>query len=126
MKYSISRIGKRLQLAHNNVQKECAMHRNMRYFSELRVYDSAMDLAMKIFNITSGFPIEERYSLIDQIRRSSRSVCTNIGEAWRKRRYKAVFIAKSSYIKDLSHKFDILGNNNVSASSKTIFLMRKL
>jgi four helix bundle protein len=61
---------------------------------ELRVYVSAMDSLMEIFEITKGFPSEERYSLIDQIRRSSRSVCANIGEAWRKRRYKAAFIAK--------------------------------
>ena len=51
---------------------------------------------MKIFEITRAFPVEERYSLVDQIRRSSRSVCTNIAEAWRKRRYKAAFIAKLS------------------------------
>jgi len=49
---------------------------------------------MRIFEITKTFPVEERYSLVDQIRRSSRSVCTNIAEAWRKRRYKAAFIAK--------------------------------
>ena len=46
---------------------------------------------MKIFQITKGFPAEEKYSLTDQIRRASRSVCANISEAWRKRRYIAVF-----------------------------------
>ena len=51
---------------------------------------------MKIFELTKTFPVEERYSLVDQIRRSSRSVCANIAEAWRKRRYKAAFIAKMS------------------------------
>lgn len=51
---------------------------------------------MEIFQLTKSFPKEERYSLVDQIRRSSRSVCNNIAEAWRKRRYKAAFIAKLS------------------------------
>lgn len=49
---------------------------------------------MKIFQITKTFPTEEKYSLVDQIRRSSRSVCTNLAEGWRKRKYKAVFINK--------------------------------
>lgn len=65
-------------------------------YRELRVYQSAMEAAMKIFQLTKVFPIEEKYSMIDQIRRSSRSVCSNIAEAWRKRRYKAAFIAKLS------------------------------
>jgi four helix bundle protein len=55
-----------------------------------------MDAAMEIYEISKKFPIEEKYSLIDQIRRSSRSVCANLAEAWRKRRYKAAFIAKMS------------------------------
>lgn len=46
--------------------------------------------------MTKSFPVEERYSLIDQIRRSSRSVCANIAEAWRKRRYPAAFVSKLS------------------------------
>jgi len=53
-----------------------------------------MDAAMKIFEVTKSFPAEEKYSMVDQMRRSSRSVCANIGEAWRKRRYKAAFVAK--------------------------------
>ena len=65
-------------------------------YKELKVYQKAMDLAMEIFHLTKTFPKEEKYSLVDQIRRSSRSVCTNIAEAWRKRRYKAAFIAKLS------------------------------
>lgn len=65
-------------------------------FRDLRVYQNAMDLAMEIFQMTQGFPPEEKYSMVDQIRRSSRSVCANIAEAWRKRRYKAAFIAKLS------------------------------
>jgi four helix bundle protein len=65
-------------------------------YKELRVFQNSMDSAMKIFYITKDFPLEERYSMVDQMRRSSRSVCANIGEAWRKRRYKAMFIAKLS------------------------------
>lgn len=49
---------------------------------------------MQIFKLSKKFPIEERYSLTDQIRRLSRSVCANFAEAWRKRRYEAAFIAK--------------------------------
>ena len=49
---------------------------------------------MQIFDLSKKFPVEERYSLTDQIRRSSRSVCANMAEAWRKRRYEAAFIAK--------------------------------
>jgi four helix bundle protein len=63
---------------------------------DLEVYQLAFDTAMKIFEISRGFPKEEKYSLTDQVRRSSRSVCTNLAEAWRKRRYKAVFINKLS------------------------------
>ena len=63
---------------------------------DLVVYQMAFDAAMKIFNLSKKFPVEERYSLTDQMRRSSRSVCANLAEAWRKRRYKAAFIAKLS------------------------------
>ncbi|MDY6951529.1 MAG: four helix bundle protein [Thermodesulfobacteriota bacterium] len=65
-------------------------------YKELRVFQNAMDAAMKIFEVTKGFPAEEKFSMVDQMRRSSRSVCANVGEAWRKRRYKAAFIAKLS------------------------------
>ena len=61
---------------------------------ELRVWQEAMDLAMEVFALTRRFPTDERFSLVDQIRRSSRSVAANISEAWRKRRYEAAFIAK--------------------------------
>jgi len=63
-------------------------------YKELRVFENAMEAAMKIFELTKTYPSEEKYSMVDQMRRSSRSVCSNIGEAWRKRRYKAAFIAK--------------------------------
>ena len=61
---------------------------------DLEVYKKASDAAMRIFEFSKTFPKEETYSLIDQIRRSSRSVSANIAEAWRKRRYEAAFIAK--------------------------------
>jgi four helix bundle protein len=65
-------------------------------YRDLRVYQNAIDTAMRIFQLTKTFPPEEKYSMVDQIRRSSRSVCANIAEAWRKRRYQAAFIAKLS------------------------------
>lgn len=65
-------------------------------FKELRVYCSAFEAAMQIFELTKSFPLEERFSMVDQVRRSSRSVCANIAEAWRKRRYEAHFVSKLS------------------------------
>ena len=65
-------------------------------YRELNVYQNALDAAMLIFELTKRFPPEEKYSMTDQIRRSSRSVCANIGEAWRKRRYPAHFVSKLS------------------------------
>ncbi len=73
-----------------------APKQEIRTFRDLRVYQAAMDLAMEIFELTKNFPKEETYSLVDQIRRSSRSVCTNLSEAWRKRRYRAAFVSKLS------------------------------
>jgi len=72
------------------------MGNNIRHFRELDVYQLAMEAAMEIFEATKSFPAEERYSLTDQVRRSSRSVCANIAEAWRKRRYPAAFVSKLS------------------------------
>jgi four helix bundle protein len=63
---------------------------------QLEVYRVAFEVAMEIYELSKNFPTEERYSLTDQVRRSSRSVCANIAEAWRKRRYEAAFIAKLS------------------------------
>ena len=63
---------------------------------ELEVYKMAFEAAMRIFHVTKTFPAEERFSLTDQIRRASRSVCTNLSEGWRKRHYKAVFVNKLS------------------------------
>ena len=63
---------------------------------DLKVFQNAIEATMRIFVITKTFPAEEKYSMVDQIRRSSRSVCTNIAEAWRKRRYAAHFQSKLS------------------------------
>lgn len=63
---------------------------------DLDVYRLAFETAMQIFEISKTFPKEERYSLTDQMRRSSRSVCTSLAEGWRRRRYKAVFVNKLS------------------------------
>ena len=65
--------------------------RDIRHFRDLEVYRRAFAAAMKIFEITKDFPSEERYSMVDQMRRSSRSVSACLAEAWRKRRYIAVF-----------------------------------
>ena len=65
-------------------------------YKQLRVYRLAFESAIEIFQLSRQWPFEERFSLTDQIRRSSRSVCTNIAEAWRKRRYEAAFISKLS------------------------------
>ena len=63
---------------------------------DLKVYQKAFDVAMQLFELSKAFPKEETYSLTDQMRRSSRSVCANLAEAWRKRRYEAHFISKLS------------------------------
>jgi four helix bundle protein len=77
-------------------QKELEMSEKITSHRELEVYRRAFDTAMQIFEVSKKFPREETYSLTDQIRRSSRSVCANLAEAWRKRRYEAAFIAKLS------------------------------
>ena len=63
-------------------------------FKDLTVYQKAFDQAMRIFEVTKKFPRSEQFSLVDQIRRSSRSVCANLAESWRKRRYIAHFVSK--------------------------------
>ncbi len=68
----------------------------IRSHKELEVYKLSFDIAMKIFEISKRFPREETYSLTDQIRRSSRSVCANLAEAFRKRRYPKFFTSKLS------------------------------
>jgi four helix bundle protein len=67
---------------------------NIQSHKDLQVWQDAIAAAMDIFHVTKTFPAEEKYSLVDQIRRSSRSVAANISEAWRKRRYEAAFKSK--------------------------------
>src|SRR5829696_9224743 len=64
--------------------------------TDMEVYKKAIEAAMELFELSKRFPREEIYSLTDQLRRSSRSVCANLAEAWRKRRYRAAFISKLS------------------------------
>ena len=61
---------------------------------ELKVYKKGYSLAMRVFKISKRFPVEERFALTGQIRRSSRSVCNNLREAWAKRRYPSHFVSK--------------------------------
>ena len=63
-------------------------------FDQLRVYQQAFKAAMRIFELSQNWPKEERYALTDQIRRSSRAVCSNLAEAWAKRRYERHFVSK--------------------------------
>jgi four helix bundle protein len=65
-----------------------------RGYKDLKVYQLAYKLAMEVFEMTKKFPIEERYSLTDQVRRSSRSISANIAEAWKKRIYPKMFVSK--------------------------------
>ena len=68
----------------------------IRHFRDLDVYQNALATGLRVYELTKKFPSDERYALTDQIRRSSRSVCANIAEAWRKRRYEAAFVSKLS------------------------------
>lgn len=68
----------------------------IRKHTDLEVYQRAFDVATRVFDLSKSFPKEETYSLTDQMRRSSRSVCSNVAEAWRKRRYPLSFISKLS------------------------------
>ena len=70
------------------------MKEKINSYKYLRVYNNAMEAAMKIFELSKTFPPEEKYSLTDQMRHASRSVCATIGEAWRKRINQAVFTAR--------------------------------
>ena len=74
------------------------MGEKIRYHTDLEVYQLAFTAAKQIFEITKSFPKGEVYSLTDQIRRSSRSVCANLAEAWRKRRYPAAFIYSLNHV----------------------------
>jgi four helix bundle protein len=65
-----------------------------KHFRDLEVYQGAMEIVMGVSELAKRFPADEKYVLSDQIRRSSRSVCANLAEAWRKRRYLAAFVSK--------------------------------
>jgi four helix bundle protein len=65
-----------------------------KHFRELDVYQGAMSLVLTIFELTKNFPVEERYALTIQVRRSSRSVCANLAEAWRRRRCQGAFVSR--------------------------------
>jgi four helix bundle protein len=62
----------------------------IRHVRDLNLYQNALAVGLRVYELSKGFPVEERYALTDQVRRSSRSVCANIAEAWRKRRYGSV------------------------------------
>jgi four helix bundle protein len=68
----------------------------IRHFRDLEVYQNALAAGLRVYELSKKFAAEEKYSLTDQIRRSSRPVCANIAEAWRKRRYEAAFVSKLS------------------------------
>ena len=72
------------------------MKEKIKSYRDLKVYNNAMEAAMKIFEVTKTFPPEEKFSLTDQMRHASRSVCSTIGEAWRKRISQLAFTAKLS------------------------------
>src|SRR5690349_3815029 len=70
------------------------MKTKVRKHTDLAVFQKAFSAAMEVFDSSKAFPREETYSLTDQIRRCSRSVCANLAEAWRKRRYQKAFVSK--------------------------------
>jgi len=75
----------------------------------LDVYKLAFGVAMRIFELTKSVPIEERFSLTDQIRRSSRAVCANLSEGWRKRSYEGAFVLQAERLRGRSSR-----NSNVA------------
>jgi four helix bundle protein len=72
------------------------MKGKIRSHRDLEVFRKAFEAAMQLFELSRAFPKEERYALIDQLRRCARSVCANMAEAWRKRRYEGAFVSKLS------------------------------
>ena len=76
------------------MEKTGSRKTTIKHFRDLEGYQISFDLAMKIYQITKKLPAEEKYALTDQIRRSSRAVCSNLAEAWRKRKDPTVFCNK--------------------------------
>ena len=89
---TIQRLEEKAKMMQSGNQAKGAIHR----FSDLIVWQKAFALGLKVFAASKSWPREEKYALIDQVRRSSRSVGANIAEAWGKRRYEAHFISKLS------------------------------
>lgn len=81
---------------HQNAKGIVSTGNLVRHFRDLKVYQMAFQSALELYKLSKTFPSDEKFSLVDQIRRSSRSVCANMAEAWRKRRYPASFVAKLS------------------------------
>ena len=113
------------------------MTERIKRHTDLEVYQLAFNAAIQIYKLSKSLPIEEKYSLTDQIRRSSRSVCANIAEAWRKRRYKAAFINRLNTAEaeatetqvwlDFCYHCQYLEENTVIALRKTYdFIIGKL
>ena len=98
-------------------------------YRDLEVYKLAREVSKEIYMITKGFPVEERYSLTDQIRRSSRSVGAQIAEAWGKRRYEHHFISKltdaDSEQLETQHWIEISEESNYLISEKSKILLQK-
>jgi len=76
------------------MEKASIRKTTIKHFRDLEVYQKSFGLAMHIFQMTKTLPPEERYALTDQLKRSSRAVCSNLAEAWRKRKYRAAFCSK--------------------------------
>ncbi len=100
-----------------------------RGFRDLRVYQLSYELALEVFEITKSFPKEEKYSLVDQVRRSSRSVSANIAEAWYKRRYPKSFVSKlsdsSSEAGETEVWVDFAADHRYLAQEKKVHLLEK-
>lgn len=97
-------------------QEDSLQNRHATSFRELYVYQKSMELARAIFKTSLNFPNEEKYSLTDQIRRSSRSISANIAEAWGKREYPAHFISKLSDSLAETHETQVWLDHSLSCN----------
>jgi four helix bundle protein len=89
-----SKLGRSEEQKSGFTEKTDSRKKEIKHFRDLEVYQKSFGLAMRIYQITKDVPSEERYALTDQIRRSSRAVCSTLAEDWRKRKYSAVFCNK--------------------------------
>jgi four helix bundle protein len=106
------------------------LHMGVVNFKNTKVYKLAFTQAMEIFTVSKSFPKEETYSLTDQVRRSSRTVCTNLAEAYPKKRYPANFVSKvSDFDAENSETgvwFDFaLSSKYITSEQHNLFLLRK-